>query len=124
MERRTRQRTINAAILWAAGVEENRLILLGGQLLQRSPSRELIFFGNRSTRRLHRRRGRYYHKTEEGCYIFDTGAHGGSQREAEAEDPEPEHKAIKLYYYSGQLFCQTKNGVLTEADNILQEIIG
>jgi len=46
------------------------------------------------------------------------------QREAEAEDPEPEQKAIKLYYYSGQLFRQTKNGVLTQAENILHEIGG
>ena len=124
MGRRTSQRIINAAILKAAGEEKNRLILSGGQLLQRSPSGELIFFGNTSTGRLHRRHRRYYLKTEEGYYIFDTGVHGGSQREAEAEDPEPESRAIQIYYYSGQLFLQTKNGVLTEANNILQEIIG
>ena len=105
MERRTSQRIINAAILKQAGEEKNRLILLGGRLLQRSPSGELIFFGNISTRHFHQRHGRYYHKTQEGYYIFDTGVHGGSQREAEAEDPEPESRAIKIYYYSGQLFC-------------------
>ena len=124
MEQRTSQRIINAKILREAIEEKNRLILSGGRLLQRSPSGELIFFGNTPTGQLHRRNGKYYHKTEEGYYIFDTGAHNGSQEKAEAEDPEPEHKAIKLYYYSGQLFLQTKNGVLTEADSILQEIIG
>ena len=124
MEQRTSQRIINATILWEAIEEKNRLILLGGRLLWQSPSGELIFFGNTPTRRLHRRNGRYYHKTEEGYHIFDTGARNGSQEQAEAEDPEPEHTAIKLYYYSGQLFLRTKNGVLTEADSILQEIIG
>ena len=123
MERRTSQRTINVATLWAVGVEENRLILSGRRLLQRSPSGKLIFFGNISTGQLHWRHRKYYHKTEEGYYIFNTGALNSSQREVEAEDPEPEHKAIELYYYSGQLFCQTNNRVLTEANNILQKII-
>ena len=77
--------------------------------------------GNISTGRLHRHHKRFYHKTEEGYYIFDTGAHDGSQREAEAEDPEPEHKAIKLYYYLGRLFCRTKNGALAEDDTILND---
>ena len=122
--KRTSQRTINTTILWAAGEEENRLILLGGKLFQRSPSGELIFFSELSTRNLHQCHGRYYHKTEEGYYIFDTGAHDGSQGETESEDPEPESRAIKLYYYSGRLFCRTNNVVLTEANNILQEIIG
>ena len=116
MEKRTSQRIINAAIRQAAGKEENRLILFGGQLLQRSPSRELIFFGNISTGRLHWRHGRFYHKTGDGHYIFDAGTHNGSQEQAEEEDPEPETKAIKLYYYLEQLFFRTKNGVLAEDD--------
>ena len=119
-ERRTSQRIINAAILQAAGVEENRVILLGGRLLQKS-SGGLILLGNISTGRLHQRHKRFYHKTEEGYYIFDTGAHDGSQEQTEEEDPEPEPKAIKLYYYSGQLFRQTKNGVLAEDDTILKD---
>jgi hypothetical protein len=122
MERRTSQRIINTAILQAAGVEENRLILSGGRLLQRSHSGELIFFGNISTRRLHWRHGRFYHKTGDEHYIFDARTHNGSQEQTEEEDPGPEPKAIKLYYYSGQLFCPTKNGVLAEDNIILQEI--
>ena len=121
MTRGTKQRIINAAILQAAGVEENRLILLGGRLLQKSTSRELIVLGNISTGRLHWRHGRFYHKTRDGHYIFDAGTHNGSQEQAEEEDPEPEPKAIKLYYYSGQLFCQTKNGVLAEDNTILKD---
>jgi hypothetical protein len=64
---------------------------------------------------------RYYHKTEEGYYIFYTGAHNLFQEQAEEEEPEPEPKAIKLYYYSGQLFCQKKNRVLAEDDTILED---
>ena len=125
MERRTSQRTINTTILREAGEEGNRLILLGGQFFQRSPGGELILFGNVSTRRrLHSRHGRFYHKTRYGHYIFDAGTHSGSQEQAEEEDPEPEAKAIKLYYYSGQLFRQTKNGVLMQAENILHKIRG
>jgi len=119
MEKRTSQRIINAEICQAAGKEENRLILLGGQLLQRSPSRELIFFGNISSGRLKWRHGRFYQKTGDGHYIFDAGTHNGSQEQAEEEDPEPEPKAIKLYYYEGKLYRQTKNGVLAEDDIIL-----
>ena len=104
MERRTHQRIVNTAILQAAGVEENRLILSGGQLLQKSTSRELILLGNISTGRLHWRHGRFYHKTRDRHYIFDAGTHNGFQEQAEEEYPEPEPKAIKLYYYSGQLF--------------------
>ena len=79
--------------------------------------------GNISTGRLHRRHKRFYHKTEEGYYILDTGAHDGSQEQAEEEDTEPDPKSIKLYYYKGKLHLRTKNGVLTEDDNILQEIL-
>ena len=121
MERRTSQRTINTKILQAAGEEGNRLILLGGQFFQRSTGGDLIFFGNVSTRLLYSRHGRFYHKTRDGHYIFDAGTHNGSQEQAEEEDPEPEPKAIKLYYYSGQLFCQTKNGVLAEDNTILKD---
>ena len=125
MDSRRSQRIINAATLQAAGVEENRVILSGGQFFRRSPSGESICVGKLSTERLHRRHGsRYYHKTAGGDYIFDTGAHDGLQREAEAEDPEPERKAIKIYYYLGQLFRRTKNGVLTQAGDILHEIRG
>jgi hypothetical protein len=125
MDSRRSQRIINAATLQAAGVEENRVILSGGQLFRRSPSGESICVGKLSTVRLHRRHGsRYYHKTAGGDYIFDTGAHDGLQREAEAEDPEPERKAIKIYYYLGQLFLRTKNGVLTGDDQILHKIRG
>jgi hypothetical protein len=124
MERRTSQRITNATILREAGEEGNRLILLGGQFFQRSTGGELIFFGNVTTRRLHSRHGRFYHKTRDGHYIFDQGAHWGSQEQAEEEGPEPEAKAIKLYYYSGQLFRRTKNGVLTQAGDILHEIRG
>ena len=124
MERRTSQRIINVAILQAAGVEENRLILSGGRLLHKSPSGEVMFLGSTSTGRLHWRHGRFYHKTGDGHYIFDAGTHNGSQEQVEEEDTEPEPKAIKLYYYLGQLFLQTKNGVLTGAGNILQEMFG
>jgi len=117
-ERRTSQRITNAALLQAAGVEENRVILLSGQLIIKTSG---VVLGNISTGRLHRCHKRFYHKTEEGYYIFDTGAHNGFQREAEAEDPEPEYKAIKLYYYSGRLFLQTKNGALAEDDTILND---
>ena len=112
MESRTSQRIINALILKAAGDEKNRLILSGRRLLRISPSRELIFFGNISTGRLHWRHGRFYHKTGDEHYIFDARTHNGSQEQTEEEDPGPEPKAIKLYYYSGQLFRRTKNGVL------------
>jgi hypothetical protein len=122
MERRTSQRTINKTILREAGEERNRLILSGGQFFQRSTGGGLIFFGNVSTRRLHSRHGRLYHKTRDGHYIFDQGAHWGSQEQAEEEGPEPEAKAIKVYYYSRQLFRRTKNGVLTQAGDILHEI--
>ena len=120
---RTSQRIINAEILNAAGVEENRLIVSGGRILKKSPSGELLHFGNISTRHLHQRHGRYYHKTEGGYYLFDTAAHDGSQEKAEEEDPEPEPKAIKLYYYKEKLYRQTKDGVLTGDDQILQEIL-
>ena len=102
------------------GVEENRLILLGGRLLQRSPSGELIFFGNISTGRLHWRHGRFYHNTGDGHYIFDTRTHNGSQEQAEEVDPEPEPKAIKLYYYLGQFYFRTKIGELAEYNTILE----
>jgi len=72
---RTSQRIINAEILKAAGAEENRLIVLGGRILKKLPSGELLHFGNISTGRLHQRHKRFYHKTEEGYYIFDQGAH-------------------------------------------------
>ena len=120
---RTSQRIINAEILKAAAVEENRLIVSGGRLLKKSSSWELLLFGIISTGRLHSRHGRLYIKTEEGYYIFDQGAHWGSQEQAKEEDPEPEPKAIKLYYYKGRLYRRTKNGVLTEDHNILQEIL-
>jgi hypothetical protein len=87
MERRTSQRIINTTILRAAGEEENRLILLGGQLFQRSTGGEPILFGNISTKRLHSRHGRLYTKTEEGYYIFDQGTHWGFQEQAQEEDP-------------------------------------
>ena len=122
MDSRKSQRIINAATLQAAGVEKNRVILSGGQFFWRSPSGESICVGKLSTERLHRRHGsRYYHKTAGGDYIFDAGAHDGLQGEAEAEDPEPEQKAIKLYYYLGKFFRLTKNGVLTQAENILHD---
>ena len=63
----------------------------------------------------------FYHKTRDRHYIFDAGTHNGSQEQAEEEDPEPEPTAIKLYYYSGQLFRQTKNGVLAEDNTILKD---
>ena len=116
---RTSQRIINAEILKAAEVEENRLIVSGGRKLKKSPSGELLHFGNISTERYHRHNRRFYIKTEGGYYLFDTAAHEGSQEEAEAEEPEPESKAIKLYYYKGKLYRRTKNGVLTGDDNIL-----
>ena len=121
---RTSQRIINAEILKAAGVEENRLIVSSGRLLKKSPSGELLHFGNTSTKRYHRHNRRFYIKTEEGYYIFDTGAHDGSQGQAEEEDPEPEPKAIKLYYYKEKLYRRTKDGVLAEDSQILQEILG
>ena len=122
MERRTSQRIINTTILWAAGEEGNRLILSGGQLFQRSTGGELILFGKLTTGRLHSCHGRLYIKTEEGYYIFDQGTHWGFQEQAQEEDPEPEPNAIKLYYYKGKFYCQTKNMALTEASNILQII--
>jgi hypothetical protein len=122
--RRRSQRITDAEILKAAAVEENRLIVSGGRLLKKSPSRELLPFGIISTRRLHSRHGRLYIKTEEGYYIFDHGTHWGSQEQAQEEDPEPEAKAITLYYYLGKLFRRTKDGVLAEDENILQEILG
>ena len=123
MERRTSQRITNATILRAAGEEENRLILSGGQLFQRSTGGDLIPFGKISTKRLHSLHGRLYTKTEEGYYIFDQGAHWGFQEQAEEEAPEPELKAIKLYFYKEKLYRQTKDGVLTGDDQILQEIL-
>ena len=122
--RRRSQRITDAEILKAAAVEENRLIVSGGRLLKKSPSGELLPFGIISTGRLHSRHGRLYIKTEEGYYIFDQGTHWGSQEQAKEEDPEPEPKAIKLYYYKEKLYRQTKNGVLTGNDQILHEIRG
>jgi hypothetical protein len=113
---RTSQRIINAEILKAAGVEENRLIVSGGGLLKKSPSGDLLHFGNISTERYHRHNQRFYIKTEGGHYIFDTGAHDGFQKKAKEEEPEPEPKAIKLYYYKEKLYHQTKDGVLTGGD--------
>jgi hypothetical protein len=121
---RTSQRIINAEILKAAGVEDNRLIVLGGRLLKKSPSGELLHFGNISTERYHRHNQRFSIKTEVGYYLFYTEAHDGYQGEAEAEDPEPKSRAIKLYYYKVKLYRQTKDEVLTGGDNILQEILG
>ena len=114
----TSQSIINKVIIKAVGVEENRLILLGRQLLQRSPSGGVILFSNLSTKRLYWRHGRFYHKTGEGYYIFDIGTHNGSQEQAEEEEPEPEHKAIKLHYYKGKYYCQMPNGVLAEDNTI------
>jgi hypothetical protein len=99
MERITSQRIINTTILWAAGEEGNRLILSGGKLFQRSTGGELILFGKLTTGRLRSCHGRLYIKTEEGYYVFHQGTHWGFQEQAEEEDPEPEPKAIKLYYY-------------------------
>ena len=121
-EWRTSQRIIDKEISKAVGVEENRLILSGGRLLQRSPSGGLILFSNLSTKRLYWHHGRFYHKTGEGYYIFDTGAHNGDQEQAEKEDPDPEHKAIKLYYHKGKIYCWTRNGELVEDNKIQQEI--
>ena len=125
MEKNTRpsQQTINAEILKTAGVEENRLIVTGGRQLKKSPSGDLLHFGNISTKRYHSYNQRFYIKTEGGHYILDTGANDGLQGEAEAEEPEPESRAIKLYYYKEKLYCQTKDGVLTEDNQILQEIL-
>jgi len=117
-------RIINAEILKAAGVEENRLIVSGGQLLKKSPSGALIHFGSISTTRYHRKNRRFYIKTEEGYLIRDIGVHNGSQEKVEEEDPEPESRAIKLYIYKDKLYCQTKDGVLAEDENILQELLG
>ena len=121
--RRRSQRITDAEILKAAAVEDNRLIVSGGRLLKKSPSGELLPFGIISTGRLHSRHGRLYIKTEEGYYIFDQGTHWGSQEQAKEEDPESESRAIKIYYYLGQLFRQTSNGVLAEDSQILQEIL-
>ncbi len=121
---RRSQRIINAEILKAAGVEENRLIVSGGRLLKKSPSGTLIYFGSISTKRYHRYNQRFYIKTEEGYLISDTGAHDGFQEKVEEEEPEPEGRAIKIYYYKDKLYRRTKDGVLAEDKNILQEILG
>ena len=120
---RTSQRIISAEILKAAGAEENRLIVSGGRLLRKSPSREIIHFGDITAKR-HRHNQRFYIKTEEGYLIRDIGVHDGSQEKVEEEEPEPESRAIKLYYYKDKLYCRTKDGVLAEDKNILQEILG
>ena len=120
---RTSQQIINAEILKAAGAEENRLIVSGRRLLKKLPSGELIHFGLISTKRYHRHNQRFYIKTEGGHYLFDSNQHSGSQRGTEEEDPEPESRAIKLYFYKGILYCRSKDGVLTGDDNILQEIL-
>ena len=86
------------------GVEENRLILSGGWLLQRSLSGGLVLFSNLSTKCLYWQHGRFYYKTGEGYYIFDIGTHNGSQEQAEEEEPEPEHNAIKLYHNKGKIY--------------------
>ena len=123
MERRTSQRIINKTFLQAAGEEGNILILLGGQLFQRSTGGELILFGSIPAGCLHSRHGRFYYKTGNRYYILDQGTHWGSQEQAQEEDPELDPNTIKLYHYKGKLYHQTKNGALTETGNILQ-IIG
>ena len=117
--RRRSQRIIDAEIL----AEENRLIILGGRLLKRSPSGTLVHIKNISTIRYHRKNRRFYIKTQEGFLIRDIGVCDGSQEEAEADKPEPESRAIKLYLYKDKLYRQTKDGVLTEDENILQGIV-
>ena len=48
--------------------------------------------------------------------------HNRSQEQVEKEEPEPEHKAIKLYHRKGKIYRQTRNGVLVEDNKIRQEI--
>ena len=74
MEKNSRQRITNTEIIKAAGVEENRLIVSGGPILKKSPSVELLHFGNISTERYHRHNQRFYIKTAGGYYLFDTAA--------------------------------------------------
>ena len=124
MEENTRrsQRIINVETLKAAGVKANRLIFSGGRLLRKSPSGEILHFGDITAKR-HRHNQRFYIKTEGGHLLFDTGVQDGFQEKVEEEEPEPEPKAIKLYYYKEKLYPRTKDGVLTEDNNILQEIL-
>jgi hypothetical protein len=125
MEENTRrsQRIIDAELLQEAGAEENRLIVSGGQLLIKSRSGTLIHVGDIANKNYHRHNFCYYIKTEEGFLICDIGAYDGSQEKAEEDKPEPESGAIKLYYYKGKLYRQTKDGVIAEDKNILQEIL-
>ncbi len=122
--RRRSQRITGAEILKTAGAEENRLIVSGGRLLIKSRSGTLIHFGNIANQNYHRHNRRYYIKTEEGYLISDTGAHDGFQEKLEEEEPEPESRAIKLFYYKEKLYRRTEDGVLVEDENILQEILG
>ena len=122
--RRRIQRIINVEILKTVGAEENRLIVSGGRLLIKSRSGTLIHFCNIANKNYHRHNRRYYIKKEEGFLIRDIGAYNGSQEEAEEEESEPESRAIKIYYFKGKLYCRTKDGVIAEDENILQEILG
>ena len=122
--RRRSQRITDAEILKTAGVEQNRLIVSGGRLLIQSRSGTLIHFGDIANKSYQRHNGRYYIKTEEGYLIRDIGVHDGVQEKVEEEEPEPESRAIKLYYYKEKLYRRTKDRVLAEDENILQEILG
>ncbi len=120
--RRRSQRIIDSEILQKAGAEENRLIVSGGRLLIKLRSGTLIHVGDIANKNYHRHNRCYYIKTEEGFLIPDIGVYDGSQEKAEEEESEPESRAIKIYYYKGKLYRQTKDGVIAEDRNILQEI--
>ena len=122
--RRRSKRITDAEILKTAGAEENRLIVSGGRLLIKSSGGALAHFSDIANQSYHRHNRRYYIKTEEGYLIRDIGVHDGFQEKVEEEEPEPESRAIKLYYYKERLYRRTKDGVLAEDENILQEILG
>ena len=97
-----------------------KLILAGGDQWRRLPSGKLRICSIKEeddVPRLYFRNHRFYQKTRSGYLIFVRTTKSGGQEPGE-EEPEPEEKAIKLYYYQGQFCRQERDGWVSVEETI------